>query len=257
MAVKSQRFSHVVPLLFVAFVLTSFVALKNQNEAKVLGEKTENLQENRKEIKEVKVKEIKTKLENAVSNEARTRKAEIKNEDGKVKLKIQNKEREFEYEDASLKLKIKEKTANSGDDESIEKSIRIRPVEGELEIEDDGQDDHPSVRTNLPITVDQRDNTISVTTPNGEVKVRELPSTAIENLVNNNVFSSVNDSSIEESENEDGEVVLKVDGENNYRFLGIFPVRARVTAEVDTETGDLKKLDTPWYIRNFGFLFGK
>jgi hypothetical protein len=39
--------------------------------------------------------------------------------------------------------------------------------------------------------------------------------------------------------------------------MGLFKVRAKVNAEVDTQTGDLKKLNTPWYIQNFGFLFSK
>jgi hypothetical protein len=249
-----KKFSPVIPLLFTAFVLTSFVAIRNQNEVKVLGEKTENLQEDRKEIKEVRVKEVRSKLENVVNNEARNRKVEIRNEDGKVKAKIENKIRELKYEDSGLNLRIKEASSDGDKKDLIEKRIKVSPVEdGKLEIEGEKHD----VRTNFPITVDQKANTISVTTPKGEVKVKELPSTAIENLVNNHVFSNVSDSTIEESTNESGEVVMSVNGENDYKFLGLFKVRAKVNAEVDTQTGDLKKLNTPWYIQNFGFLFSK
>lgn len=244
-----KRFSSTVILLFATFVLTLVVAIKSQN-GKVLGETSENLVSDRREIKEIKIRDVKSKLEKSVVGESKRKEVQIRNEEGKVKLKIQEKEREFEFGDSELKLKIKEASPDADGRSFNEKIIKVKPVGEDLEIEDEVH----KVRTNFPISVDQTNNTISVTTPKGEVKVKELPSTAINNMIENGLFNSVTDAQITESE--DG-ASLSVQGQNEYRFLGIIPVKAKVQAEVDTASGELTKINTPWYLTTFGFLFSK
>lgn len=231
MASKSVKFSPVIPLLFGAFILTAYVAVKNQNTM-VLGEASEQQIEERKEIRDVKVEKT----------EAR----EIRN---KMKIKIEK----------DLRLKIKEATPEAGKNEISERLIKIKSQENEMEIEDEteSEDKKVRVRTNFPITVNQTENTISVTTPNGEVKVKELPSTAIDNMVENGLFKNVTDATIEESSDGETPAVLNVKGENEYKFLGLFKVKGKVEAEVDQETGEVSSLKTPWFISRFGFLFSK
>lgn len=235
-----KKFAPVIPLLFGAFVLTSIVALRGSN--RVLGESTENLLNDGTEIRDVKVEKINT-----------NRDIQIKNEDGKMRVRVENKIRELNPVDSALKLRVKEST-RSGEKNSQEKEVEVSSGEdNELEIQDQEHD----VRTNFPITINQEDDTISVTTPKGDVKVKTLPSSAIENLVNNHVFSDVNDVTIEKGDDASQSAVIKLAGQNKYKFLGILPVTANVNAEIDPTTGDVTKLSTPWFINTFGFLFSK
>lgn len=267
-----KKFSHVVPLLTGAFILTSVVALTGPN-SQVLGDETENLANDGTEIKEVKVidspKVEKSKLENIVKNEGRKKEIEIKGENGKVKVKIENKVRELKIEEAKLRLRVKEASPPG---ENNKKENRNRNEDGDkVEMEDEKEvglsvndndeieieDQEHKVESKFPITVDQETNTFSLVTPNGDVKVKTLPSTAIDNMVENKVFNQVSEVKIEESTTEDGKAVIKVDGRNRYKFLGIIPFSAEIKAEVDPTTGDVTKLAKPWYLNSLKFLFSQ
>lgn len=259
--IKRSPFSPIIPLLFVAFILTSFVALRRENAySNVLGEEIENSAPVT-EIRDVSLGEVKTKLENVVNANKNRRAVEFKNENGRVRVNVQSHNEdgsklihntlELKIEESDLNLKIREATA-PGAAGGVEKKVRVTPIgEEDLKIEDG---DH-EVKTNFPISVNESENTISVTTPNREVKVRELPSTAIKNLLDSELFTSVNQTEIKQSEDGETDAVLSVFGENRVKLFGIIPISAPVTAEIDTETGVIKSLGRPWYLSAFGFLF--
>lgn len=241
MGKNEKGFAPVITLLFVAFVLTAYVAIKSQNQM-VLGEDVENMAPTT-EIRDVKLKELR-------NNQI----IELRNKEGKINATSRQKILNFKSDDDSLSLKVKESTPTGETAERLERDVKIKPsMENGLEI----QDRDRSVRTDFPININQTENTISVTTPNGEVKVKELPSTAIDKMIEKGMFNTVSDISIEESGDGQTDAVLNVNGEKTYKFLGVLPVRAKVRAEVNQETGDISKLNTPWFISTFGFLFSK
>ena len=237
-----KKFSPIVPLLFITFLATSFVAIRTNDESKVLGDETENLTVST-EIDEVKAPDVST-----------TKSFQLINEKGKIKTTVQNRVLKLRQNLNQLNLKVKESSPLG---ERVREEIRdlmVKPVgDNELQLEDK---EHV-VRTNFPITINQEDDTISVTTPKGEVVVKDLPSTTVQNLIKNKVFTKVSDTWIRPSTQSGANAVLSVQGQTVKNFLGVFPVKSEVNAEVDPTTGEITKLSTPWFQNTFGFLFSK
>lgn len=243
MSKKSANLSPVVPLLLVAFLATAFVAIKTNSEERVLGSEVENMAPET-EIQDVKAPEVPT-----------TRAFQVVNEKGKIKTSVQNRVINLRPNLTELNLRVKESDpSGTRVEDNSTKDVTVSPSgDNQLEI----KDQEHSVQTNFPITVNQTDNTISVTTPKGEVKVKDLPSTTIDNLVKNKVFTNVTETQIKTSTDGTGNPVLNVQGTTTRKFLGIFPIRSNTTAEVDPTTGNVTKLNTSWFENTFGFLFSK
>lgn len=216
----------------------------------------EDEDETRPEFTRIRVEENKTRLERVFFENGVKKKVELRNENGRVRVRIKTETADgvetsqtldLRPEDGRVTLKIEV--------DGIEKSVTVRSLADRFVIEQDGFE----VPTNFPITVDTELNTITVETPAGIVNVRELPASAIQNLVDTNVLDEVESTELAEPEEEKSseEVVYRVEGIQKARLLGVFSVDAPILAEVSAATGEQTFVSEPWYLRAFGFLFTK
>lgn len=219
---------------------------------------TENETENeaKNEFTKIRAEENKTRLERVFFENGVKKKVELRNENGRVRVRVKTETAEgvetsqtldLRPEDGKVTLKIEEN--------GVEKSVTVKSLADRFVIEQEGFE----VPTSFPITVDTVTNTITVETPAGVVNVRELPAQAIQNLLAANVLDEVENTELGEPEEEGGteQVVYKVEGIQKAKLLGIFNVDAPILAEVSAATGEQTFVSEPWYLRAFGFLFSK
>lgn len=191
---------------------------------------------------------------------------EVETEEGKIKTKVEDDGRvKFEIEKGKLKIKFKNgrlkiEREHEGTDEAdfdkqeLEDDIDELEDEIEQELEDDGIEIASSsggliikknkirARTSFPLSVNPETNELVVTTPSGVKTVTILPDRAVENMLAKGVLSEVDKEESEDSveiETKKDELVYKIKGEKDHKFLGFIPLKTVITAFVSAQTGQL------------------
>lgn len=222
------------------------------------AQEDEESEEAKPEFTKIRVEESKTRLERVFFEGGVKKKVELRNENGRVKVRVKTETAagvetsqtlDLRPEDGRVTLKIEEG--------GVEREVTVKSLTDRFVIEQEGFE----VPTNFPITVNTETSTITVETPAGIVNVRELPASAIQNLVASNVFDELESAELAETEEEaadpNEQVVYRIKGIRKANFLGIFSVDAPILAEVSAATGDQTFVSEPWYLRAFGFLFSQ
>ncbi len=131
------------------------------------------------------------------------------------------------------------------------KRMNIKIVDGNFAIEQDGI----VAKTSLPINIDPVENAISLTTDSGEIFLSVLPVEAAETALRSRFISSLNDNTVEISQEEMGVLTYKIDGEKKLGVLKLLDYGVPVTAHVSGSTGEIVFVDQPTWLRILGFLF--
>ncbi|KKQ96529.1 MAG: hypothetical protein A3C27_02200 [Candidatus Levybacteria bacterium RIFCSPHIGHO2_02_FULL_39_36] len=146
---------------------------------------------------------------------------------------------------------------------------------------------HLGARTQFPLSIDLSTNTLIVTTPAGQKAVAVLPDVAVRNILTKGILSKIGGGivspsggldrgsdatgkaglvaeteSVEEEleepvlladsitlEEEDGELVYKMEGISDQRLFGFIPVLIERTIAVSAETGDVASVRSPLFDR--------
>ena len=242
----------------------------------------EEQRETAKQVAEKKREEAKQTAEE--KREAAKQAVEVRREAEKQKLEIKIKENKARYlmkkdgqkiridaRDGQTRVRIENKMEDgveSEDEVELENEIED---EQEIEIEPGAEAENTRLRvlrskaiierlraraiTSAPLTVDPETNTLSITTPRGDVKVVVLPDAAIQKLIENNIVDEIvsepNDSETESAtageeekdtvrlESEDESPVYKIAGIKRLKFLGLVPFESKIDTTVSAETGEV------------------
>lgn len=216
----------------------------------------------------VQVDEDQTRLEQEIIEGGVRKRIEMRNENGRIRIRVKVKdlatgvESEQRFEQRPDAGRIALRVTENG----VEKEVKIRATNERFVIEQvgfGGTEASTSATTNFPLTVDTENNTITVTTPLGVVNVQQLPATAIENILAANVLDKVESAELTEPEDEEDkndpntQVVYRIKGVKETKFLGLIKVDAPILAEVSAITGQTTLVEQPWFLNAFGFLFAK
>ncbi len=189
---------------------------------------------------------------------------EMRNENGRILIRIKTEDALGNETDQRLELRPEDGTARLKFEENgIEKDVTVKVQNGRFVIEQEGFGSAADISAfvNFPLTIDTETNSIAVTTPLGVVNVQQLPSTAIEGLLGSNVIDTIESTELDETETDaedaNKQVVYRIKGVKNTRFLGLIKVDAPILAEVSAITGEQVYVNQPWYLNAFGFLFAK
>lgn len=285
---KDHGFIHLVPVLLIAVLLVAGISVVNQRSSKqtqvnspnsVLGDDDrddrtpspspfridEETRDENGGISRVQVQENQTRLEQEFFEGGVRKRVEMRNENGRIKVRIKTEDAVGNETEERLELRpdegiVRLKVVENG----VEQSIKVRAQADRFVIEQEGLSfgaEGASATTRFPLTVDPETNSIAVTTPFGVVNVQQLPAKAIEQVLAANVIDTVESTELAESEQQtqdpNKQVVFKIKGVKNTRFLGLIKVDAPILAEVSAITGQTTFVDQPWYLDAFGFLFAK
>ena len=160
---------------------------------------------------------------------------EIKKQNGSVHIsahqegenEIQSKSDGLDKINEALKDKDVKVSSTSGDGFSIES--------GQIHAE-----------THFPLSVDPTTHTLTVTTPTGTKEVTVLPDQAVQNLLQHQILSTINQSSGSGTTTNtisltqvNNQPVFAVPGQSDKKLLGLFPVSFDKTVFVSTQTGQV------------------
>lgn len=216
----------------------------------------------------VQVDEDETRLEQEIIEGGVRKRIEMRNENGRIRIRVKVEnlatgvESEQRFEQRPDEGRVTLRVTENG----VEKEVKIRATNERFVIEQEGfggTEASASATTNFPLTVDAENNTITVTTPLGVVNVQQLPATAIENILAANVLDTVESAELTEPEDEQDkqdpnkQVVYRIKGVKETKFLGLIKVDAPILAEVSAITGQTTLVEQPWFLNAFGFLFAK
>lgn len=217
----------------------------------------------------VRVDEGQTRLEQEIFEGGVRKRIEMRNENGRIRIRVKTKDALGNETDQRLELRPEEGIARLRVAENgIEKDVKVRVAGDRFVIEQEGfgavgADGLVAATTNFPLTVDAETNTITVTTPLGIVNVQQLPATAIQHILAANVIDKVESTELVQPEKEQDkkdpnkQVVFRIKGVKETRFLGLIKVDAPILAEVSAITGQQTFVSQPWYLNAFGFLFAR
>lgn len=203
----------------------------------------------------------KTRIQNASGSEkseteietADGRKVKTKIEDdGRVKVEIEDRKLKIKFENGKFRVEHEDEGSQSGelDDDDIEEL----EDEIEQEFEDEGieiasssgglliKKNKRSALTKFPLSINPQTNELVVTTPAGQKIVTILPDQAVENMLSKSVLSDIDEDGDEENieiEERVDELVYKIKGEKDHKFLGFIPLKTAITAFVSAQTGEL------------------
>lgn len=223
--------------------------------------KIQKKQESEFKLKQEREFKVKTSSESGKSE------TEIESEEGKFKSKIEDDGRiKVEIERGKLKvkfengkLKIEREHEGTGEAEFEGEGLDEEEIEDiEDEIEDELSDDgieiatssagviikknNRGARTHFPLSINPETNELIVTTPSGQKIVTVLPDQAVENMLSKSVLSDVDEEEGEDSveiETRNDDLVYKVKGKKDHKFLGFIPLKTAITAFVSAQTGQL------------------
>lgn len=215
----------------------------------------------------VQVDEGQTRLEQEVIKGGVRKRIEMRNENGRIRIKVKVKdlatgvETEQGFEQRPDEGRVSLRVTDNG----VEKEVKIKAQNDGFIIEQMGFDDEASASatTRFPLTVDTENNTITVTTPLGAVNVQQLPAQAIGNILAANMLDKVESAELTEPENEadkqdpNKQVVYRIKGVKETKFLGLIKVDAPILTETSAITGKQTFVSQPWFLNAFGFLFTK
>lgn len=105
--------------------------------------------------------------------------------------------------------------------------------------------------SNFPLTIDPETNTLTVTTKTGVKNIVVLPDVAIKNLLTSKVLDDITSekakgkiasvATIVKLDEEEGELVYKIQGFRKHTFLGLNLLKTKVEAFVSAESGQVIK----------------
>ena len=132
--------------------------------------------------------------------------------------------------------------------------------QGNIEI----KDDNASATTTLPVKVSEQEISVEV---GGMEETVILPSQAVETVIEvepsdtEGPRATVLDVELLECEAKEGpeppdcKVIYKIETEEENEFLGLIPVKSKLSYEIDATNGKLLSTRKPWYLRLLPFLF--
>ena len=215
----------------------------------------------------VQVDEGQTRLEQEIFEGGVRKRIEMRNENGRIRIRVKTKDALGNETDQRLELRPDEGLARLRvAEKGVEKDIKVRVQNDRFVISQEGFNTalpggEIAATTNFPITVDRETNSIAVETPLGTINVQQLPSTAIQQVLAGNIIDTVESTELGESETETSDpnkqVVYRIKGVKNTRFLGLIKINAPILAEVSAITGQTTFVKQQWYLNAFGFLFAK
>ncbi len=234
---------------------------KRIEEAKKAAEKALKKTEQKLELEDG------TKIENRIeANKSRFilkkdgRKIRIDTRDGQTRLRVESKsedegEIETEHEiEQEQEIEVEPGVAST--------NTRLRVLRNKAVIERL----RARAITSASLSVDPETNTLSITTPRGDVKIVVLPDAAIARLLENNIVDEIvsepSDAETEGSEEEKDTVrleteenipVYKIAGIRRLKFLGVLPFESKVEATVSAETGEVLENNQRFFKRFLGF----
>lgn len=218
-------------------------------------------------ITKIQLQENKSRVEQIIFENGLKKKIEMRNDNGRIRIRVKTEDPvtgaetdqllELKPEDGIARLKVE---ANG-----VEQSVKVKAQNNMFVIEQEGLAASgvgtQSATINLPLTIDPVTNSIAVTTKLGTIKVLQLPATAIKAALARNTLNTVISTELGESEKStidpNQQVVYRITGIKNTKFLGLFKVDAPIITEVSAITGQLTFVKQPWYLNAFGFLFAK
>lgn len=213
---------------------------------------------------EIEVEDGQTRLEQEIFENGVRKRIEMRNENGRIFVRVKTEDALGNETDQRLELRPEDGRAKlTFEENGVEKEVTIKVQSGRFVIEQEGfgTTADTSAFVNFPLTIDTETNSIAVTTPLGVINVQQLPSTAIDGLLSSNVIDTIDSTELDETESntEDAneQVVYRIKGVKNTRFLGLITVDAPILAEVSAITGEQVFVQQPWYLNAFGFLFTK
>ena len=171
--------------------------------------------------------------------------------DGRVKFEIENNGLKMKFENGRLRIEREHEGSESAGLNDDETDQLRQEIEDELEdrgIEIASSSGRMSIiknkrraLTKFPLSINPETNELVVTTPAGQKTVTVLPDQAVENMLSKSVLSDINDDGEEniEIEQRSDELVYKVKGEKDHKFLGFIPLKTKITAFVSAQTGEL------------------
>lgn len=268
---------------------------EDSSEEKQLEEQRETAKQEAKKKRESAKQTAEEKREAAkqeveIKREAEKQKLEIKMKENRARyiLKKDGRKIRIDVRDGQTKLRIENKIKDENGVESEDEAEVENEMEDEqeIEIEPGTEAENTKLRvlrskaiierlraravTSASLSVDPETNTLSITTPRGDVKVIVLPDAAIQNLLANDIVDEIvsepNDQETKEAvsgeeekdtvrlESEEDKPVYKIAGIKRLRFLGLFPFESRVDATVSAETGEVVQNKQQLFKRILSFL---
>jgi len=125
---------------------------------------------------------------------------------------------------------VRIETRNNGEETQIKVKVRGVEIESDVEIEQES------------------DGSLKAKLSNGKkADIKILPDTASEMASEKLRLRGFNVELKEVGEGNNLSVVYEGEGERDVKFIGLFKVRARITARIDPETGQAVEIDKPWW----------
>ena len=208
-----------------------------------------------------------TKLESRIeANKSRFilkkdgRKIRIDNRDGQTRLRVESKSEDADEikteQEIGLEQEIEVEPGRASENTKL-RVLRNKAIIERL---------RARAITSASLSVDPETNTLSITTPRGDVKVVVLPDAAIARLLENNIVDEIvsepSDAETESGEEEKDTVrleteenipVYKIAGIRRLKFLGVLPFESKVEATVSAETGEVLENNQRFFKRFLGF----
>ncbi len=216
---------------------------QHQQEQQTQGGGSVNIQQDGQK-KEMEIQQGGQKLKIKVEDNGST-KIEGEKSNAKFKLQVENGDVVIKTEDKSGDLvNASKKEHKEIDDFLKENEIEIASEDGKVKIERHGIEAH----TEFPLSVDPTTRQLVVTTPAGQKSVTVLPDQAVQNMLSGGVLSTVASGSATpgvapttgvQLEMRNGNLVYRIDGQKDLRFLGFIPVTTSTTAFVSPDSGQI------------------
>ncbi|MBT4257605.1 hypothetical protein HOD88_00275 [archaeon] len=158
---------------------------------------------------------------------------EIEFENGKQKIEIQRRIRYENGTEITYKIKIEEKEKNGEIIQKISVEGKGPEVESKLKLKTINQGNESIIRAMLS---NGNETTINFLPDEIYSRIREQLHTQnisieLEEKVHKNI----------------PKVIYNIEANKNGKFLGIFKMKLKIEEEIDAETGELLKMNTPWW----------
>lgn len=121
------------------------------------------------------------------------------------------------------------------------KNLKVTINDGKFSLEQD----NIKAKTDYPITIDAKENKISVETQTGDKYLAILPYDAAQSFLRTKIVTNVNSSDMEVVEYEK-DISYLVNGEKVINLLNIYDLKLPVSAHISASTGEVMMVDPSW-----------
>jgi len=134
----------------------------------------------------------------------------------------------------------------------IDNEIDLETIDGPVNIKNDNESGFIDIKhgeitaeTKFPINIDSISKTIKIATSGGTLSLNILPQEAVNTVQNDTIFNSTPSKMPAniQLEIEQNNLVYKINGALNEKFLGILPVAVTKAAIVSANTGKILRVD--------------